>query len=81
MASLWSCHNPSLTYKDKLARRTPTNDSPTFTLAAFWAQIFASIEALTLAQIPVFASALGLPFIYTDVNLQKATKLASKLFV
>lgn len=40
-------------------------------------KVFALIKALALAQIPI----PGLPGLYKDENLQKATKLVLKLFV
>lgn len=75
MAGLYICRNPALIEEDKLVESIPTKGSniPTLFLANFCAQIPAFAQALT--------PALGLLSRYTNVDLQKATKLALKLFV
>ena len=72
--SPWS--NPPPTGKDELAGgapRAPTKGSGIPT------PISAASRALTPAPAPTFAP--GLPGLYTDMDLQRATKLALKLFV
>lgn len=75
MAGPRTWRNPSPVGKDKLARKTPSKGSgiPTSTPTVFCA----SISAPTQDPAP----APGLPGIYTHVDLQRATKLALKLFV
>lgn len=76
MAGSRICHssrnNPPLTDKDELAGGAPrasNNDSGTsFPIPA---------ASYTLT----FILALGLPDIYTNVDLQRATRLALKLFI
>ena len=71
MAGLCTRYNPPSGDKNELASGAFTNNSgtPVPTPAVFQAPT------------PAPASAPGLPERYTDKNLQKATKLALKLFV
>lgn len=73
-----TCHNLSLTSKDKFAEYIPgatneDNNIPISISAIFWAPI----PAFTLA----FASALIPLGRYIDEDLKRATKLALELFV
>lgn len=76
MASLHTCrnfcHNFSLASKDELAGKAFTKDSGTNTPILVIFYFFTPTFALVLA---------SLRDLYTNVNLQKAIKLAFKLFV
>lgn len=75
MAGPRTCFKLFLIGKDKLTERDFIKGN----------SIFTSILAISYAQIPAsvstFASALDLPGLYIDINLQKAIKLTLKLFV
>lgn len=85
MTRLRTCHNPPPTGKNKFARnalKVSTKGSGTLILIpiVFHAPIPASTQALASAQ--TFASALGLPGMYTNMNLQRVTRLTSlELFI
>ena len=74
MASLRTYRNPFFCGKDKLAKAPTKEDS---ILAISHAPILALAQAFASAP----ASTLGPPERYIDKDLQKATKLALKLFV
>lgn len=73
MARLKICHNLTLISKDKLVRKVFTESN----------NIFNPISATSKAFIPIFASIFALSFsgIYTNIDLQKTTRLTLKLFV
>ena len=81
MASPNTCYNATSIEKDKLAKdiSTKDNNSLTLSLAISRAQISTLTQTLTSAQ--VFALTLSQPSMYIDVNIQKAIRLALKLFV
>lgn len=81
MTDLRIYRNSTPVKEDKFAKSIPTKDSNTFTssLAIFWAQTLAFTQASTPAWAFVFTP--GLPSMYTDINLQKTTRLALKLFI
>lgn len=75
MARLQTRYNLALVGEDKFAEDVTTKDSntPTLSLAISCPQTPAS------AQVPIFAPSL--PGMYTNINLQKATRLALELFI
>lgn len=75
MAGLRTSRNFAPVDKDKLTKGAHITDSSIVSL------IFTFFHALTPALAQISASNPGLSDIYTDVNLQKAIKLALKLFV
>lgn len=81
IAGLYTHRNPVPVGKDELAKNVTTESSNTFilSLAIFWAQTSTPAWILAHAQAPALAS--GLPDIYTNINLQKTTRLALKSFV
>ena len=76
MAGLGTCYNPLLGGKDKLAG-APTEGNSTPAISRAPTPALAQAPAST----PAPALALGPPGRYTDKDLQRATKLALKLFV
>ena len=70
------CQNPPPPSKDELAEAPTESTSIPFPVVS-WAQTPAPAPNLA----PAPASALSLPGTYTDVNLQRATKLTLELFV
>lgn len=71
MTGLQTCYNLASIGKDELAKRAHIKGNSTFTSA--------SAQVPAPAQTP--ALALSLLGIYTDVNLQRATKLVLKMFI
>lgn len=71
MAGLRTCRNSAPVGKNELIGRVFTEGS----------NIFTPTPAIFCALTPAFAPTLGPPGMYTDMNLQKAIRLALKLFV
>lgn len=75
MAGPYNCHNPTLVADDKLVGSVSTKGSNTCI----------SSPAMFQAQIPTLAQALaptpGLQDMYTNIDLQRASKLALTFFV
>lgn len=75
MAGSHICYNPACFGEDEIAKNISTKGNNTLTSfpAIFWAQ--------TPAFAQVFASILGLLGMNTDICLQRAIRLALKLFI
>ena len=67
MARSKTRHNLALTGENKLVKRAPTEGSDTSTPIPI--------------TFPTLIPALGLPSIYIDMDLQRATRLALELFI
>lgn len=81
MTKLRTCRNSALIRKDELAKDILTKGNKTFPLfpAISQAQIPIFAQASTFAK--VFAPIPSPPNIYTNVDLQRTTKLALKFFI
>lgn len=75
MAGQWTCYNFAAIGKNEFIERTSIEGSSTSTPSS--TQTFTPAQAFALAN----ASVSGLPSIYTNIHLQRVTKLALELFV
>lgn len=83
MAGLCTCYNSALVREDEFAGDVSNKGSNTYTF--FLAQTSAPPQVSALAQdlasTQAIAPASSLPDMYTNINLQRTTKLALILFV